>query len=176
MVAEDHADSALSAKALYEIIRERMLHTSTENMLPLVYVLDSILKNAKGHYITVVEKDAANWMPVVYKRLPDPQRAKLEKVWRTWNEFKVFNPESWKSMGACFDSRLSDKAIGSSTAKVAGISRTVRRFLSSSSVKVIISPILTSFYLLEGWFIAAANAATVEDARDTRRASNRYSE
>jgi pre-mRNA cleavage complex 2 protein Pcf11 len=136
MVAEDHADSKSSAKAVYKAIRQKLLTTSRENMLPLVYVLDSILKNAKGAYIAIVEDDAASWIPIVYRKLQDDQRAKLQKVWKTWDECNIFSPARWKEMGSCFDERTtgSDKTIGSSAAKVAGISRTVRiyTFFSSS--------------------------------------------
>lgn len=124
MVAEDHADSKKSAMAIYNTIRKQLLGTSQDKMLPLVYVLDSILKNAKGEYIPIVEDDAANWIPEVHRRLHDSERIKLQKVWRTWSEFKIFSTDHLRAMGLCFDERVSDKAIGSSAAKVAGISRT----------------------------------------------------
>jgi hypothetical protein len=127
MVAEDHADSKKSAMAIYNTIRKQLLGTSQDKMLPLVYVLDSILKNAKGEYIPIVEDDAANWIPEVHRRLHDSERIKLQKVWRTWSEFKIFSTDHLRAMGLCFDERVSDKAIGSSAAKVAGISRTVCR-------------------------------------------------
>jgi pre-mRNA cleavage complex 2 protein Pcf11 len=124
MVAEDHSDSKVGARALYQVIRQRLLKSPRETLLPLVYVVDSILKNAKGHYVTVVEEDAANWIPTVYERLQEPQKIKLQKVWKTWNG--IFSPESLKAMGRCFDEKVSGKALSSSTAQVAGISRTVR--------------------------------------------------
>lgn len=125
MIADDHKESKASANAIYNVIRKRLLNTSRDNMLPLVYVLDSILKNAKGYYVEIVEADAAGWMSSVNEKLQDTQRAKLQKVWRTWNEFKIFSEESWKAMGRCFDDRASGKAVGSTVSEVAGISRTV---------------------------------------------------
>lgn len=125
MVAEDHLDSMASARAIYNVIRTRLLNTHRDNMLPLVYVLDSILKNVKGKYIDVVEEDAKNWMHIVYRSLLDAQRTKLEKVWKTWEEYQLFAPENWRAMGRCFDVRTSGKVIGSYISKVAGISRTV---------------------------------------------------
>jgi pre-mRNA cleavage complex 2 protein Pcf11 len=127
MVAEDHAETTASAKAIYDIIRKRIMSTGRDNLLPLVYVLDSILKNVKGKFIDVVEVDVAKWMPVVYRQLQKPQRAKLQKVWKTWNEFKIFSTDSWKAMGECFDEGASTKATN-----VAGITRTVSRLLSCS--------------------------------------------
>jgi pre-mRNA cleavage complex 2 protein Pcf11 len=124
MIAEDYSDYAKHARTIYQIIRNHLLQTSTENMLPLVYVLDSILKNAKGSYISLVEKDAVTWLPAVYKRLSDLQRGKLEKVYKTWNEFKIFSPEAYKAMGACFETKAVDKT-GGITTQVAGIPRMV---------------------------------------------------
>ena len=127
MVAEDHAASGKSAAAIYKTIRQRLMTSSPALLLPLVYVLDSILKNAKGQYVTIIENDASNWIPEVHRKLPDDaQRGKLQKVWRTWQEFNIFPPDKWKLMGACFDLRVDEKALTSSSDKVAGISRTVR--------------------------------------------------
>ena len=128
IIAGDHADSKSSAAAIYRIIRERLLSTSRDNMLPLVYVLDSILKNVKGFYIDMVQEDAAEWMPKVYEKLQDTQRAKLKKVWETWDKFSLFSSDAWRNMGRCFDNQSSGKGlVGTNLSTVAGIARTVRR-------------------------------------------------
>ena len=119
IIAGDHADSKSSAQAIYMIIRKRLLSTSRDNMLPLVYVLDSILKNVKGFYVDLAQDDAASWMPTVHDKLQDNQRAKLKKVWQTWNEFNLFSTDAWKAMGNCFS-----QTSGKSSA--AGIPRSVR--------------------------------------------------
>ena len=129
MVAEDYSDSESAAKAIYQIIRNRLLKAPREKLLPLVYAVDSILKNAKGHYVQIVEKDAENWIPAVYKQMMDTEKAKLQKVWKTWNDSRIFTPESLKAMGRSFDDNASGNALSSSTAQVAGISRTVRQLI-----------------------------------------------
>lgn len=129
MVAEDHSESKAGSNAIYKIIRDRLLGSSREKLLPLVYLVDSILKNAKGHYVEVVEDDAANWIPGVHKKLQEPQKAKLQKVWKTWNDSHIFAPEKLKAMGRCFDESVSGKSLSSSTAQVVGINRTVRLLL-----------------------------------------------
>lgn len=128
MIAGDYAESKSSAGSIYQIIRERLLATSRDNMLPLVYLLDSILKNVRGFYIEIVQDDAANWMPMVYHKLQDAQQAKLKKVWNTWEEFKLFSTEAWKAMGSCFDNQ-SGSILNSAVSDVAGIARTVRALL-----------------------------------------------
>mmetsp|Transcript_16431 Transcript_16431/g.41206 ORF Transcript_16431/g.41206 Transcript_16431/m.41206 type:complete len:562 (-) Transcript_16431:69-1754(-) len=117
MVAEDHAESYKNAELLYNIIRESLISTiiHCDRKLPLVYVVDSILKNVKGEFIPIVEKDASNWFPVVYRALPEEKRVKLEKVWNLWNKgsTSVFNKDKWEEMGRCF----SEKSSGASNAE-----------------------------------------------------------
>ena len=87
MIAEDYKDSVPSATKLYAILRHRLLSCKGSEKLPVIYVLDSVLKNCRGAYVSIVEQDAASWMAVVYNQLDAPQQVKLQKVWRTWNEF-----------------------------------------------------------------------------------------
>lgn len=136
MVAEDHAESKGSATALYNVIRKRLLDSSTraDNLLPLVYVMDSILKNVRGQYVGIIERDAKNWLPVVYQKLlqngqTKPLAAKLQKVWKTWNDGKIFSVENLRIMGQCFEdsSFAGGNGINQATGPpgtVAGIRRT----------------------------------------------------
>jgi pre-mRNA cleavage complex 2 protein Pcf11 len=111
MVAEDHADSKQSAAALYDCIRKPLVspRVSRDRKLPLVYVLDSILKNVKGEFIPLVEQDAKTWMPVVYQVLPEDQRAKLKRVWNMWRDVNLFSLEHWKQMGECFSAPVNNQ-------------------------------------------------------------------
>lgn len=111
MVAEDHADSKRSAAALYDCIRKPLVspRVSRDRKLPLVYVLDSILKNVKGEFIPLVEQDAKTWMPVVYQVLPEDQRAKLKRVWNMWRDVNLFSLEHWKQMGECFSAPVNNQ-------------------------------------------------------------------
>ena len=175
MVAEDHADTKASAKAIYNIIRERIMHCHKDNLLPLVYVLDSILKNVKGKFIEVIKVDVINWMSVVYRQLPKEQQAKLQKMWRTWNEFKIFDATSWKAMGECFD----DQKTGAST--VAGITRTVSRCYSTvlicmrslifAYIYIFSCALSTHLFSIpkEQWSLAAVDKPTARDAECTGR-------
>eukprot|EP00977_Amphora_coffeiformis_P029433 scaffold40691_cov191-Amphora_coffeaeformis.AAC.1 len=124
MVAEDYSDSMVGATAIYQVIRDRLLKAPRDKLLPLVYAVDSIIKNAKGHYIAIVENDAENWIPSVYTQLQDVQKAKFQKMWKTWNDARIFSPENLKAMGRCFDDNTSGNSLSSSTSQVAGINRT----------------------------------------------------
>lgn len=124
MVAEDYSDRQSSSEKIYRVVRRRLLGCSSpSHILPVIYVLDSILKNAKGSFVPLVEDDAKDWLGTVHQRLDGAQRQKLQKVWKTWNDCNIFNVDNWKTMGKCF----SDSGIGLSTSfpPVAGISRTV---------------------------------------------------
>ena len=127
MVAEDHSDSKGSAKAIYNVIRKQLLETEPGNLLPLVYLVDSILKNVKGKYIEIIEADAESWMPLVYRQLQDPQKEKLQKVWKTWNDARIFASEALKSMGRCFEDRATTAKMPMGMKPiVSGIRRAVR--------------------------------------------------
>jgi CID domain len=143
MVAEDHADSSRNAAAIYNVIRGQLISTDvhSDRKLPLVYVVDSILKNVKGEYVAIIEKDAKEWMPLVHRALPDDKRAKLKRVWNLWREAGVFSSkESWEEMGRCFSDGGTAGGVGSqratggggevesSTLEKAGITFGVRQF------------------------------------------------
>lgn len=132
MVAEDHADSRANAAAIYGVIRKPLVasNVSSDKKLPLVYVIDSILKNVKGSYIPVIEEDAKAWMPIVYQALPEDKRAKLRKVWNLWKDANIFEESKWQEMGSCFvgasTGGSSDAANSSPELEKAGIKWGVR--------------------------------------------------
>ena len=112
MIAEDYAESQKNASMIYDAIRKPLVsrQVSGDRKLPLVYVLDSILKIVKGKYVPIIEVDAKQWMPLVHQSLSDEKRGKLKKVWNLWKDAGVFSSEaSWKEIGACFST---DTAVG----------------------------------------------------------------
>jgi CID domain len=131
MVAEDFADSEDSSQKIYRAIRDRLLTCeSSSYVLPVMYVLDSILKNNNHKqqpqiFRTLVEQEAAEWMPKLHKRLDTNQKQKLQKVWRTWynDTFRLFEETTWKTMGQCFTDSPPETTA---TSTVFGIARTVR--------------------------------------------------
>lgn len=107
MIAEDYSMSfPHSCTKIYHAIRDLLLSRDVKPdcKLPLVYVIDSILKNVKGLYIDIMKKDIHTWMQQVYDVLygDEASRTRLRKVWDTWYRFQIFNEEEWKDMGQCF--------------------------------------------------------------------------
>lgn len=128
MVAEDFAESAKGAAGIYQCIRALLLSASvtTERKLPLVYVVDSILKNVRGRFIPLIESDAAEWISAVHGHISDEQRAKLRKVLDTWRQGAIFSETSLTEMGRCFaDSDKQAAAKRASAENVTGIGRNV---------------------------------------------------
>ena len=113
MAAEDFADAPKSAQTIYDCIRSRLVDQTTSGIsspdrkLPLVYVLDSLLKNVKGVYIQIIQDDAANWMSTVYdifdKANKEDHKARLKKVWNLWKQHGAITDEAkWREIGQCF--------------------------------------------------------------------------
>lgn len=125
MVAEDHANSAKAAAAIYRCIQQPLLKGPRESKLPLVYVIDSILKNVKGKFTIIIQNDAKNWMPLVYTQINQDQKAKLKKTWNSWNQFNIFDEGPWREMGACFltNDGVAQLAATSSASNDGGIVR-----------------------------------------------------
>ena len=132
MIAEDYSISfPKSCSCIYFAIRDLLLSKDVKPdcKLPLVYVIDSILKNVKGLYIVIMQEDIQKWMGGVYMLLEGNElaRTKLRRVWNTWNEFKIFSEDDWKSMGKCFtdedDKAAASKKSADAITKAAGIER-----------------------------------------------------
>ena len=135
MAAEDFVSSPTSAKTIYDCIRSRLVDQTTpgisspDRKLPLVYVLDSLLKNVRGVYVRIIQDDAQNWMATVYeifdKANKEDEKARLKKVWNTWkNQGAITDEEKWRQIGQCFlmaDEK--EKAAAESKTSAAGIGR-----------------------------------------------------
>lgn len=113
MAAEDFDSSPKSATVIFNCIRSRLVDCTTKGIsspdrkLPLVYVLDSLLKNVKGVYIDIILGDAADWLTAVYnifdKAKKEDEKARLKKVWNSWKQFGVIKDEErWRQIGQCF--------------------------------------------------------------------------
>lgn len=137
MVAEDNASDLRSASSLYNCIRELLISPTIhpERKLPLVYVIDSILKNVKQHFISLIEIDALTWIPVVYTTLDKhpntkAQKVKLRKVIQTWKDFQVFQLESVQKMITCYE----DVEANSTVNKIDSVKVGVNNGADASSI------------------------------------------
>jgi CID domain len=105
MIAADYRDSKISAAKLFSVWKHRLLTcNNVQEKMPIIYVLDSILKNVQGAFIQIVEEDVPyQWLSATYHILPTVQQQKLYKVYMTWKEYNIFSSiEKWNRMGQCF--------------------------------------------------------------------------
>lgn len=129
MVAEDFKDSKKAAASLYGCIRDLLMSRSiaADRKLPLVYLIDSILKNVKGQYIPLVDSDAKEWLAVAHDVVSDEQKKKIRRVWNSWREFRLFGEESLKAMGRCFSDfdaqAAAARQVAEARARAVGIER-----------------------------------------------------
>ncbi len=133
MAAEDFASSRSSALRIYDCILERLLDTespvmsSPDRKLPLVYALDSLLKNVGGVFIDIIQDGAVGWMPRVYdifdRARKEDEKARLKRVWNTWREFGIIkDADRWREIGRCFleAEERARAAAASSDVRIAG--------------------------------------------------------
>ena len=147
MIAEDYSKAyPKSSRDIYNAIKEMLLsHTMKPSCkLPLVYVIDSILKNARGLFIEIMAEDFSNvdykkegddndnWMKDVYEFLGNDEQSKvkLRKTWNTWNKWEqteIFPHDIWSKIGQCFiddDLKVENaKKIADAKARAVGIQR-----------------------------------------------------
>lgn len=100
-------------KKFYSAIRELLLmdksYTSSKYIykLPLVYLIDSMLKNIIGDsqkaYNTMVAADAHIWIRKVSQDCTiEKDKMKLRRVLSTWRDMELFPVEKLDRMGQCF--------------------------------------------------------------------------
>jgi hypothetical protein len=94
MIAEDYAPLERSASELYNLIRDMLLNpkVAVGRKLPLIYVIDSILKNAKGQYVPIIERTASEWIDATYKMIKHNvgERDKLRRIFYSWRDAGIF--------------------------------------------------------------------------------------
>ena len=98
MIAEDYSNAA--CEQIYQSIRDLLVDpkVAVGRKLPLVYLFDSILKNARGHYIELMEmEETSSWVNAVHEQLSQANREedllKLRRVLNTWKQFHIFKQQ-----------------------------------------------------------------------------------
>mmetsp|Transcript_12199 Transcript_12199/g.13904 ORF Transcript_12199/g.13904 Transcript_12199/m.13904 type:complete len:577 (-) Transcript_12199:45-1775(-) len=102
MIADDFSSSKKSSVKIYDCV-ERILICSDTNpnrLLPLIYLLDSILKNSSGpQFKALIGIGATSWIPSVYNSLPgDLEKSKLKKVVFLWRDCKIFEGKTLENL------------------------------------------------------------------------------
>jgi hypothetical protein len=108
MIAEDYAPLERSASELYNLIRDMLLNpkVAAGRKLPLIYVIDSILKNAKGQYVPIIERTASEWINATCKVLKnnEGERDKFRRIFYSWRDAGIFQTVPMELMLDAFES------------------------------------------------------------------------
>eukprot|EP00816_Leptocylindrus_hargravesii_P002500 CAMPEP_0196805444 /NCGR_PEP_ID=MMETSP1362-20130617/5207_1 /TAXON_ID=163516 /ORGANISM="Leptocylindrus danicus, Strain CCMP1856" /LENGTH=551 /DNA_ID=CAMNT_0042178359 /DNA_START=79 /DNA_END=1731 /DNA_ORIENTATION=+ len=106
MIADDYQTIPTISKQLYGCMRAILVDQHREEnpdiKLPLVYLLDSILKNVGGIFIDLAAKDAGIWMRKVFETVKDVDKSRLRRVHGTWRDAALFSEDKLKQMARCF--------------------------------------------------------------------------
>eukprot|EP01104_Vermistella_antarctica_P009126 TRINITY_DN2325_c2_g1_i2.p1 TRINITY_DN2325_c2_g1~~TRINITY_DN2325_c2_g1_i2.p1 ORF type:complete len:543 (-),score=80.54 TRINITY_DN2325_c2_g1_i2:193-1821(-) len=112
--AERHA-----APEIVQLIESRVRHVPANRVLPVLYLLDSILKNVGGVYREIIEKTVSSTFVDAYRRVDVPTRKSLARLVQTWGP--CFPEATLNLLGTriqAVDQRSSQRN-GSSTADLA---------------------------------------------------------
>ncbi|XP_016845564.2 uncharacterized protein LOC100121739 isoform X3 [Nasonia vitripennis] len=88
LLAEDYIDHA---NAIVEAIEAHLQKVSSEIKLPVLYLIDSIVKNVNRAYLGLFTKNIVNTFCSVFEKVDENTRASMWKLRQTWSE--VFPPK-----------------------------------------------------------------------------------
>ncbi|KAF6198443.1 hypothetical protein GE061_008191 [Apolygus lucorum] len=81
MLAEDYIEHA---PALVQAVEDQLKHVSGEVKLPVLYLIDSIVKNVGQSYTTLFSKNIANTFTHAFEKVDEKARSQMYKLRQTW--------------------------------------------------------------------------------------------
>ncbi|KAJ8919283.1 hypothetical protein NQ315_003867 [Exocentrus adspersus] len=88
MLAEENSQNA---KVIVEAIETHLSKVSMDVKLPILYLIDCILKNVGGPYTTLFSQNIVSTFCGVFKAVDEKTRGEMFKLRQTWND--VFPPQ-----------------------------------------------------------------------------------
>lgn len=83
MLADENSPNA---KVIVEAIEEQLSKVQTDVKLPLLYLIDCIVKNVGGTYTSLFSQNIVSTFCGVFKVVDEKTRAEMYKLRQTWNE------------------------------------------------------------------------------------------
>lgn len=102
MVAQENT---ASAAGIASCILDRVKRTLPERRLPLIYLMDSIIKNVGGAYAASFELDVVPLYLATFDHVDAKTKASLEKLLATWRQYRSFPPTLLDHIEAEVESR-----------------------------------------------------------------------
>ncbi|KNC81923.1 hypothetical protein SARC_05774 [Sphaeroforma arctica JP610] len=96
-------DNRQYAQALVEAIKDAIFKASPKFKLPLMYLIDSILKNVQGPYIHLFSRDIVYIFTDSYFQLEEREQRNFERVRATWGD--VFGRDILDDLARALDRR-----------------------------------------------------------------------
>ena len=105
LIAKENQQPAIAA-AIALALERRVETAKPKCLLPIYYLLDSLLKNVGTVYRTLLAPRAAALFEVAYARVPSAARAKLHRLALLWQDAGLLSPQFWT---ACLLLRLTPR-------------------------------------------------------------------
>ncbi|XP_025986831.1 uncharacterized protein LOC105195218 isoform X2 [Solenopsis invicta] len=93
MLAEDNIEHA---SAIVQAVESHLLKVRSDIKLPVLYLIDSIVKNVNGDYLNLFTQNIVNTFCGVFEKVDENTRASMWKLRQTWND--VFPPKKLFSL------------------------------------------------------------------------------
>ncbi|KAL0115350.1 hypothetical protein PUN28_010706 [Cardiocondyla obscurior] len=93
MLAEDNIEHA---PAIVQAVETHLQKVRSDIKLPVLYLIDSIVKNVNGDYLNLFTQNIVNTFCGVFEKVDENTRASMWKLRQTWND--VFPPKKLFSL------------------------------------------------------------------------------
>ncbi|RLU16293.1 hypothetical protein DMN91_012053 [Ooceraea biroi] len=93
MLAEDNIEHA---SAIVQAVETHLQKVRSDIKLPVLYLIDSIVKNVNGDYLNLFTQNIVNTFCGVFEKVDENTRASMWKLRQTWND--VFPPKKLFSL------------------------------------------------------------------------------
>ncbi|XP_016845567.1 uncharacterized protein LOC100121761 isoform X2 [Nasonia vitripennis] len=134
ILAEDYIEYA---SAIVEAVEAHLQKVRSEIKLPVLYLIDSIIKNVNGSYINLFSKNIVQTFCNVFEKVDESTRARMWKLRQTWSE--IFPPNKLSALDVQVHSIDPAWPISSSPSSASAQSKSIihvnPKFLSMQKVQ-----------------------------------------
>ncbi|XP_012218940.1 pre-mRNA cleavage complex 2 protein Pcf11 isoform X2 [Linepithema humile] len=168
MLAEDNIEHA---PAIVQAVETHLQKVRSDIKLPVLYLIDSIVKNVNGDYLNLFTQNIVNTFCGVFEKVDENTRASMWKLRQTWND--VFPPKKLFSLDVRVQSIDPAWPVTAPSASISSGSIHVNpRFLSmpqQQAATSIVQPIVPSVKLPPGEPATTTEAAMREQLLKKQR-------